>query len=251
MTKISAFIITHNNENTLESCLKSLNFVSEIIVVDDFSSDKTIDICRKYQAKIFSRKFDDYSSQKKFALEKTQNLWVFSIDSDEIVTKELSNEISKLDFQVDAYQIPRQTYFLGKPLLHGGKHLNPGYVLRLFNKEKCHFTDLKVHEKVVTQGKIQNLQSPMMHYSYRNLHHYFEKMNLMTDYQADPSITPWKSNNYFLMFLKACYRFFQTYIFHQGFLDGFRGFMVSLSSVFYVFMVYFKAWEKKLNGHKE
>lgn len=245
--KISACIITKNEASKIKACLESLSFVDEIIVVDSKSSDDTRKIAREFGAKVVTREFSGYGEQKNKAIEEASYDWIFSIDADERVSQELQEEINTLDFSIaDGFEIPRLTYFLGKPIMHGGYWWYPGYVLRLFNKKKGKFRDIKVHETVEVTGTVKKLQHPLHHFTYRDLNHYIQKVNSMTDWQSDASITPWKNSNYLMMFVKAAYRFLQTYIYYRGFLDGFRGFIISLTSAYYVFLVYFKSWEHTL-----
>lgn len=243
--KISAVIITKNETQKIEACLQSLNFVDEIVIVDSESTDKTLQICKRYGAKVFTHQFQGYGEQRNWALTKTKNTWVFSIDADEQAPQNLQAEIRNLDFsKADGFEIPRLTYFLGKPIKHSGSWWYPGYTLRLFDKSKGRFSDIKVHEKVQVEGKVLKLQNHLLHYSYDNLNVYLQKFNTMTSWQADPTITPWKNSNYLLMFVKPAYRFFQMYFWYQGFLDGFQGFVLAVLSAFYVTVVYFKAWER-------
>ena len=243
LPKISAFLIVKNEAANLPRSLAGLDFVDEIIVVDSGSTDETVKICRQYKAKVLQHQFTGYGQQKLYSLSKTKNEWVLSIDADEVVSPELKKEILGLDFTTfDGFEMPRLTYFLGKPIRHGGPWWYPGYVVRLFKKSAGKFSSLAVHEKVEFNGKLGRLKNDLQHYSYNALDQYLEKMNQMTSLQAQKSITPWKNTNYIMIFLKPLYRFCQMYFWYLGFLDGFHGFMLAVLSAFYVVIVYFKSF---------
>ena len=142
--KISVIIITSNEEINIEDCLHSVEWSDEIIVVDSQSQDKTVEIAKKFTTKVFIKKWEGYSAQKKYALSLAENEWVLSLDADERITPELRDEIKlsiKKDF--DGYKIPRENYFLGKHITGCG--WNEDYQLRLFKKSKTGLTDSLVH----------------------------------------------------------------------------------------------------------
>lgn len=155
---LSVCIITLNEQDNIERCLRPLDFVSEIIVVDSGSKDKTVEIAEKHKAKVYKRKFDDYVSQKNFALSFVKNEWVLTLDADEEVSPELKEEILVL-FQnglptADGYSTPRLTWYLGKWIRHGGWY--PNRRIRLFHKSKGKFGGGLVHETIQLQGICKN-----------------------------------------------------------------------------------------------
>src|SRR3989339_1147153 len=178
LPKISAFLIVKNEAANLPRSLAGLDFVDEIIVVDSGSTDETVKICRQYKAKVLQHQFTGYGQQKLDSLSKTKDEWGLSIDADEVVSPELKKEILGLDFTTfDGFEMPRLTYFLEKPIRHGGPWWYPGYVVRLFKKSAGKFSSLAVHEKVEFNGKLGRLKNDLQHYSYNALDQYLEKMN--------------------------------------------------------------------------
>ena len=167
--KISVIIITANEEENIRECLESVKWADEVIIVDSESSDRTTDIAGEFTDKIFIREWAGFASQKSFALEKTSNEWVLSIDADERVTPELSNEILSMDLsKSDGYFIKRDNYFLGKLIVGCG--WGNDYQLRLMRKSKSGLTDNLVHEGFVVSGKREKLNSSIIHYTYNSIH---------------------------------------------------------------------------------
>ena len=162
--KISVIIITANEEENIRECLGSVKWADEVILVDSESTDRTIDIAKEFTAQIYIRKWEGFASQKRFALEKTSNEWVLSIDADERVTPELSDEILSLDFSnADGYYIKRDNYFLGK--LIKGCGWGNDYQLRLMRKSKTELKDNLVREGFVANGKREKLNSTIIHFT--------------------------------------------------------------------------------------
>jgi glycosyltransferase involved in cell wall biosynthesis len=244
MNYISAVIITKNEEKNIRDCLKSLDFVNEIIIVDAESNDRTIEIAKKFTKKIYVRKWDNYANQKNYGILKAKNNWILSIDADERVSEELKKEILSLDFKKDGYFIPIKNYFLGKWLKYGGQY--PDYHLRLFNKLKGRFL-LKikeVHESVYLNSvKIQKLKGTILHYSYPNIFFYFEKFNKYTYLDA---VGRFKNNirpSIYGIFIRPIHRFFKWYILKLGILDGIPGLLFYIFSSFYIFVAEMKLLE--------
>lgn len=239
--KISACILTHNNEKTLERLLQSLSSVSEIIIVDDNSTDKTLEIAKKYHAKVFAQKLVNFGAQRNFSIAKAANDWVLVLDSDEVVLPELAKEIKNVLIapDKDGYYFPRLTYFLGKAIHYSGWY--PDYSIRLFNRQKTRFEESIVHEKVRPTKNIGYLKEPLRHYSYANLGQYFSKLNKYTSMQVGRANISKNHLNLILMLGKPFYRFFQMYVANLGFLDGWRGLLLAKLSAYYEFRVHFLA----------
>ena len=182
--KISATIITFNEEKNIKRCLESLEgVVKEIVVIDSFSTDKTIEICKQYTTKIYQNSFEGYGSQKNFATNKTENDWILSIDADEVLSEELKNSISMLKQNAitNPYTFSRITNFCGKWIKYGGWY--PDTQLRLWNKNHGLWNDSKVHERIelnkhTTIGK---LKGDLLHYSYYTFEEYLHRINKYSD----------------------------------------------------------------------
>lgn len=243
--KISACILTYNCASKVERLLKSLDFVDEIVIVDDMSTDNTLEIVKKFNnTKIFSKKLTNFGEQKNFSIEKASNDWVLVIDSDEEISKNLKEEILNLsDPAIDGYYIPRYTFFLGKPIRHSGWY--PDYNIRLFNRKKTRFENSIVHEKVIPTKNMGYLKNALKHYSYDNLGDYFFKLRKYTQMQTERSNIPETHLNIIYLFLKPFYRFFKMYFLNLGVLDGWRGLLLAVLSSYYDFKVHLIA-EKKI-----
>lgn len=244
---ISACIITLNEEDNIERCLSSLDFVSEIIVLDSGSKDKTEAIAKKKGAKVVKRKFDDYVSQKNHVIQLAKFPWIITLDADEEISPALKEEIRKLfanDPREDGYLIPRLTMYMGKWIRHGGWY--PNYRVRLFQKSKGQFEGGKVHESVHLQGKRKKLQSPVLHYSYQNLFDHVSFINKYSELAAQEKFSKGNRTGLLLAFLEAGYKSFWMYFVRLGFLDGKRGLILAIMGFYYNFLKYSKIFEMAL-----
>lgn len=246
MEKISGTVITFNEESRIEGCLKSLqNFCDEIIVVDSFSTDATVELASKYTSKIYQRKFDNYLAQKVYAKNLTSNLWVFWIDADERASTDLISVILQLKssgFKYDAYKFNRLNYYINGFYKLGGWY--PDAKVRLYNKTMGNWGGV-VHEEVVMNSgsHVHTIKKDIIHFSYRDLHHQINKMNQFSSLIAEERV---KRNNRFIilhLIFNPLLKFIKCYIFQGGFLAGSRGLINSVINSFYVFSKYAKLWE--------
>lgn len=242
MQNISTVILTKNEEKTIERSLKSVIALSDdVIVVDCFSEDKTVEIARQYTDKVFLNDWPGFSEQRKFGLSKTINDWILWIDADEEISPALAEEIRSLDFAADGYAIPILVNYLGRWIRHCGWY--PDYKMRLFNKQKGQFNDVMVHESFSVQGKIQRLKAPIHHYSYRDISHHIEKMNNYTSLAALQMKQKGKKVSILSALGHSVSRFFKMYLLKLGCLDGKQGIIISVLGSYYVFLKYIKRWE--------
>lgn len=235
-------VITLNEQNNIEDCLKSLNFVDEIIVVDAGSEDRTVEIARNFTTKVYEPGWLGFVEAKEYGIERAEGEWILWIDADERVTEQLREQILKaIDEKRDcaAFRIPRKSFFLGKWIKHCGWY--PDYVVRLFKKGKAHFDkkDL-VHETLTVDGKVGTLNYPILHYTYPTLKSYFDKFNKYTSLAAKEAKLKGEKFKLSSMVVHPLAIFFKMYIQKRGFLDGFEGFLLSELSAFYVFVKYVK-----------
>ncbi|KGL63088.1 glycosyltransferase family 2 protein [Polaribacter sp. Hel1_85] len=242
MTKITAIIPTLNEEIHIADAIKSVSFADEIIVIDSFSTDKTLEIAEKLNVKIIKRKFDDFSSQKNFAINQAENDWIYLLDADERVTPKVEKEIIEAlkdpkDFV--GFYVRRTFYFCGKRVDYSGFQRDK--VIRLFLKEYCKYSGL-VHEKIVTKGKLGFFKNKIDHFSYRNYDHYISKMNHYAAIKASELHEKGKKVNIYHVMVKPTARFFIHYIIRLGFLDGFTGFLVAKTQAYGVLTRYIKLW---------
>lgn len=245
---VSACVITFNEENNIKDCLESVTWTDEIVVVDSFSTDKTVEICQAYTEKVFQRKWSGFLDQKNFALQQAIHNWILSIDADERVSSPLRDEIIgelRNDDDVGGYYIPRHTYYLGRWINHGGWY--PNCQLRLFRKDKGKWAGEQLHEKVRVVGKTKTLRSDLLHFAYRSLSDQLKTIDHFSRASAEIMrrkgirVTP------FHLLVRPPIKFLETYIYKQGFLDGIPGLINAIAYSFYVFMKYAKVWEGALN----
>ncbi len=245
---ISACIITLNEEDNIERCLSSLDFVSEIIVLDSGSKDKTESIAKKKGAKVVKRKFDDYVSQKNHVITLAKCPWILTLDADEEISPALKEEILNLfktdELSEDGFLIPRLTMYMGKWIRHGGWY--PNYRVRFFKKSKGQFAGGKVHESVKLAGKRRKLKSPVLHYSYENLYDHVNFINKYSELAAMEKFGKGKRTGLFLALLEAGYKSFWMYFVRCGFLDGRRGLVLAIMGFYYNFLKYTKIFEMTL-----
>ena len=250
MTKITAIIPTLNEEIHIVAAIKSVSFADEIIVIDSFSTDKTLVLAENYNVKIIKRKFDDFSSQKNFAIEQAKYDWIYILDADERVTFKVQKEIIEAvknpkDFV--GFYLRRTFYFSGKKVHYSGFQRDK--VIRLFLKKHCKYVGL-VHEKIVAQGKLGFFRHKIDHFSYRNFDHYISKMNHYGAIRAKELHNSGIKVNLFHVLIKPPARFFIHFFMRLGFLDGFTGFLVAKTQAYGVLTRYIKLWSLN-NGMKE
>ncbi len=249
---ISVVVITHNEEKRLEAALKSVaDIASEIVVVDRFSDDDTVKVAKKYTDLVFQRKWTNFSDQKNFGNSKTSFPWILSLDADERVSPELREEILELkegEPACSGFSMPRQTYYLGRWIRHGGWY--PDRKLRLFLKSKGHWEGEYVHETLVIEGTVNNLKGSLHHFTYRNIRDHLERINTFSDLGAQKLYAQKKKCHWYHLALVPFLNFLKSYFWRVGFLDGFAGFVVSTLHGYSVFIRYAKLKEIWRKGER-
>lgn len=239
--KITAIIPTLNEEIHIEDAIKSVDFADEIIVIDSFSDDNTVALAKKHNINLVQRKFDDFSTQKNYAIQLAKFNWIYILDADERVTlrlkKEILNAVKNPGDSVGFF-IYRNFYFLKDKIKFGGWQRDK--VIRLFRKDKCKYNGFLVHELIEYHGNIGCLDNKIEHYSYRNYDQYASKLNHYASLQAKQLFENKKSVNIFHLVIVPLFRFFVHYIIRLGFLDGFPGFVLASQHAFGVLTRYIK-----------
>jgi len=240
---LSVVIIAGNEEKRIGDCLESVKWADEIIVVDSESTDRTVEIAKRYTDKVFIRKWEGYAPQKKFAIEQATCDWVLSLDADERVSPELKNEIEKVlesDIGFDGFYIPRRNFFLGKWIKSCGWY--PNYQLRLFRNGKAMVTQRKVHEGFVVNGKVGYLKGDIIHLTHMTLKETFAKINEYSSLSAEEKSERKRISGIDLI-LHPIAAFLSHYVLKAGFKDGVYGLMVSLNHAMTNLQTYMKIWE--------
>lgn len=239
--KISGLIITFNEEQNIQEVLDCFKFCDEIIVVDSFSTDNTLEIASQNpKVKIIQNTFEDFTKQRNLALDSAKNDWVLFLDGDERITPELHAEIIKelnRTDRKDAYYFYRKFYFAGKPIHYSGTQTDKNF--RLFRKSKCRYTaEKKVHETLQVNGSIGELKNKLLHYSVADYDSYREKMIYYGELKGKELFGKGQKYSALIMYAKMAAKFFKTYFLRLGFLDGKEGYQLSLLQTLSVFKTY-------------
>ncbi len=249
MGKLSVTIITLNEEKRIRDALESVKWADEIIVVDSGSKDKTVDICKEYTDKVFFNPWPGINGQKTFAKNLATGDWLLNIDADERVSAALQAEIQAVlkKTDCDSYSIPRKVYYLGRWIEHSGWY--PDYKLRLFKTKMGSWAGHDPHDDVVVNGKIGYLSGDLYHFTYENIEDHVSTMNRFTSIAAVEYQKRHKKSGMVNLVVRPALTFLKKYIMKQGFRDGFPGFVIAISSAYYVFLKYAKLWEfRRVDG---
>ncbi len=239
---LSVVLATYNEEANLASCLDSVkDLADEIIIVDGSSTDKTVEIAKKYGAvvKVTTNK-QNFHINKQMAIDMATKDWVLQLDGDEQVSKEQAEEIAEVlekdSNEFNGYWMPRKNWFLGRFLLKGGQY--PDYTLRFYRNGKGRLPQKDVHEQAVVEGKVGYLKNALLHYPYKNFSHYLNKWNRYNVFFAGQIKEEQRSKNilqrlfyaFLYLFIKPAHWFLTTFFRHKGFVDSWQGFVFSLFS---------------------
>lgn len=242
--KLSTVIITKDEEENIKQCLDSIKAISdEIVIVDSGSRDKTLEIAKKYKAKIYKRKFDTFDKQKSYAVSKAKGDWVFSLDADEVATEALQKEIREAikSTEYTGFLIPRRNIILGKEIKH--TRWSPDVHVWLWRRGKGKWTS-GVHSEVQVKGKVGRLENSKIHYQYETIAEFFDMLNSYTQEEAKEKVAKGIGFSYLRLFFDPALSFFRRFIYKKGFLDGWRGFVLSYQMAIYRMTTWVKIWEK-------
>ncbi len=249
-TQISVIIITRNEESCISRCLESIAWADEIVVVDDMSTDRTMEICREYTDHLFTRTLTSFAEQKNYAASRCTHDWVFSIDADEYVPEELREEIQHT-FEHEptdyvAFNVLWKNYFLGKWMRYGGWYGYNTQGAKIFRKDRCSYEGI-VHEKLRIDGKVGRLQSPLVHYgNEETIGKTVSKMNRYTDAEVDKLIeNDTRPTVFYGLIYRPLKRFIGQYLYRRGYKDGAHGFISATFSAMYQFLMFAKYWERQ------
>jgi len=243
--KISLVMITFNEERNIEECLESAKWMDEIIVVDSFSTDRTLEICKRYTQRIFQRPWPGFGKQKNFGIEQVALDWIFVLEGDERITGELKQEIEGIlqltENELSVYRVARKNYFYGHWLRWGGQY--PDWQIRLFKKGVGSYDDFEPHPGFIFKGMLGDLNNPMIHYTERSISDHFPKLNNYTNWAAEYRVKTCNRVHWYDLAFRPLVTFFQVYFRKQGFRDGVPGFIQAIFKSLYTFVKYAKVWE--------
>lgn len=239
MKQLSVVIITKNEERNIKRCLESvLSVADEIVIVDSFSTDHTVDIASQFKAKIVKQEFLGYIEQKNFAIQQASHDFILSLDADEALSKELLNSIANAKSQsnADAYTMSRMTSYCGQWIKHGGWY--PDRKVRLFNRKVARWGGVNPHDKIEVDHNVEVklIKGDILHYTYYNLSEHIQQADHFTKIMAKDLFEKGKRTNLFRILFKPKARFIRDYIFKRGFLDGYNGLLIAIISSYAVFL---------------
>lgn len=250
--KITAYVMSFNEARQIRPVLESLKWADELIVVDSFSTDGTVEIAREFGAKIISQKFCGFGKLRNFALDAAQHDWVFSLDSDERCTPEFVEELRRTVEAPEhaAYFVPRLNTFLGQPVRHGGMY--PDYRQpQVFNRHKFRYREDLVHEGFDCSGSVGYFKTPIWQHPWPTLAVILWKMDRYTTLMAQRRFEDGKHASVLKMLFAPPIGIVRKYIMQQGFRDGVPGLVMAVLHGCYTFVKYAKLWELELNAKQK
>jgi glycosyltransferase involved in cell wall biosynthesis len=250
--KISAIVITYNEEINIERCLNSLDDVAdEIMVIDSFSTDRTQEICKNKGVDFIQHFFEGHIEQKNYALSRAGNNYVLSLDADEALSEKLkqSIQLAKQNWQFDGYSFNRLTSYCGKWIRHSGWY--PDTKLRLWDKRKGRWGGVNPHDRVMMneQSRISHISGDLHHYSYHTIKDHIDQINRFSEIAARAAYAEGRKANLLLdIILNPLLTFFKKYFLKLGALDGKQGFMIAIHTSYGKFLKYIKLRELEEQG---
>lgn len=246
--KISALIITFNEENNIARCIDSLQRVAdEIVVIDSFSTDRTEDICRSRGVKFIQHKFEGHIEQKNFAITQASHPRILSLDADEALSPELTESIleAKQKWNFDGYQFNRLTNYCGKWIRYCGWY--PDKKLRLWDRSAGQWGGTNPHDefKMKPGTSVGYLKGDLLHYSYSSIRQHVHQLNYFTDIMAQEAVNKGKNATILNLIFSPWIKFVKSYFIQLGIADGYYGFIVCTLSSFATFIKYTKIIELK------
>ncbi len=244
---LSVVIITYNEEKNIERCLEAAQTVADdIVVVDSFSTDKTVDICQKKGVRCVLHPFEGYTQQKNYAITQARYPHILSLDADEVLSETLQQSILmvKNNWQCDGYYVSRLNNFCGQWIRHCGWY--PDRKLRLWDSRKGRWEGDNIHEHFELQANCtsDHLEGELLHYSFTSIEQHIRQINKFTDISAEVLYRKGKRPTFYHFYLKPFFKFWWMYVFKLGFLDGFYGWVICINSAHADFLKYVKLRRK-------
>ena len=243
--KLSAIVTSFNEEINIKDCLESVAFADEVLLVDSFSTDATLELARKVaNVRILQREYFGSAAQKNWAMDQTVHPWILIVDADERVTPGLAREIEELlerGPSVSHYAIRRRNLFLDKLIRHSGWSTDK--VVRLVRRGAARYPKRRVHADIQPEGQAPILNNALLHYTFRSLGQYLEKLHRYAEWGAADAYRKGKGVGAVELFFRPMWRFVRMYVFQAGFLDGRHGLVLCMLQAYGVFLKWAKLWE--------
>jgi len=244
MNQLTVITTCYNEAHNMRDLLESVKWADEIMVVDSYSTDETLEIAREYTDFILQRKYTTPANQKNWAIPQATHEWILLLDADERVTSALREEVLqtiKNQEEEVAFWIGRENYFMEKRVRYSGWQNDA--VIRLFKRDDCQYDNKAVHEEIETEGKVGRLKAKLIHNTYKDMAHFLEKMRRYARLSAQDYSKKTPRVTLYHLWLKPAFRFFKHYILKLGFLDGKVGFIISVIMAWGVFLRYLNIME--------
>lgn len=241
MQALTAIVTTYNEAHHITEVLQSLSWADEILVVDSFSTDNTVELARPLATQVVQRAYQGPADQKNWAIPQATHPWVLLLDADERVTDELREEVQtwlrQPDIPYDVFWIGRRNFFLGREIRYSGWQGDK--VVRFFRRDAARYNDKQVHEEVITDGlRVGQLKHRLLHYTYRDIAHFLAKMDRYARWSAQDYAAQTPRVTYFHLLAKPIFRFFKHFVLQGGVRDGRAGLVVSVIMAWGVFLRY-------------
>ncbi len=259
---ISAFVICFNEQDQIAACLASLDFCDEILVIDSFSTDRTLEIAEEMGATLLQRPWPGYLKQKAFGLTQVKHDWVVNIDADERVSPELRENILRVlseEKQLAArgeerrkivgYNVNRVVFYLGRWWRKGGWY--PEYRLRVFRRDSVVWGGVEPHEKAIVSGETAILPGELLHYTYKDMNAQFAQLHSLSSSAAKADYQDGRRADIVKLLVNPVLRMLKFYLLKKGYREGTAGLIVAIAEGYYTFMKYAKLWEYQFNEGAE
>jgi glycosyltransferase involved in cell wall biosynthesis len=250
MTQISLVVITRNAEEHIADCLNSVPFAVDKVVLDNGSTDKTLEIAQRCGARIFQEEWRGFGPQKRRATELAKTDWVLSLDADEALSEGAQAELKEMlatleQTEHDAFKFPRLSFHMGQWIHHGGWY--PDWQIRLYDRRRANWTSAQLHEKIDCKNP-GRMQAPILHWVFKDLADQVRTNNRYSTLGAEDLEKKGEAFSLFNLLTRPLVKFFETYFFKKGFLDGVPGFVIAVGAGYSVFLKWAKLWEiERLN----
>jgi glycosyltransferase involved in cell wall biosynthesis len=247
--RISAAIVCQNEERNIKACLESVSWCDEIVVIDSGSTDKTVEIARKFTPKVIHNPWPGYVAQKNFALDHATCDWVLCLDADERCTPGLREAFERAcggGGELAGFETRRHVHYLGRWINHGGWF--PDWKLRIIRRGRARWGGVDPHDKLIPDGPVRRLDAEIHHFTYRDFAHQIRVINHFSDVVTGEEISRGRRFSLLRTIFHPPTKFFVCYVWKLGFLDGFAGFAIAAASAFYVFARHVKLWERTRDG---
>jgi glycosyltransferase involved in cell wall biosynthesis len=223
---LSCTVLCFNEESNLEDCLKSVSWCDELVIVDSFSTDRTLEIAKQFTPLVFQNRFEGFARQRLFSFAKTSHEWILYIDADERLSPDLQTEIqhvlSQETLDTDGFELPRLNFYFGGAVRHG--EIYPDYQLRLFRKSKFTMETLAVHESAKVSGRVERLTHNLIHFTATDWRIYARKQDHYTTLEAEKKFSTLQPISACAPLLRAASGFVKKYLLKKSMLDGVAGF---------------------------